>query len=87
MLTVTEEAGVHLVHLLDQAEASPGVAVRLLRNGKNLAMDMDTEREGDVAVAHAGRTVLLLDDDISRMLDNLTLVVRESDDGPTLALS
>ena len=86
MLTLTDAAAVHLTELLTAAEAPDDVAVRCVRSEEGLALQMDSERPGDDTFAHEGRTVLLLDSDVSEALTDRTLDVEDSVDGPRLAL-
>lgn len=86
MLTLTDAAAVHLTELLTTAEAPEDVAVRFVRNEKGLAMQMDNERPGDDTFAHEGRTVLLLDSEVSEALTGRILDVEDSVEGPRLAL-
>jgi hypothetical protein len=49
-------------------------------------MQMDNERPGDETFAHEGRTVLLLDSEVSDALAERTLDVEDAAEGPRLAL-
>jgi Fe-S cluster assembly iron-binding protein IscA len=73
MLTVTEAASAHLAQLLEQHDLPEDVAVRLVSEGQGIALEQDSERAGDTTFQHEGRTVLLLDADLSRLLDENTL--------------
>jgi len=86
-LTLTDGAAEHLSELLVAAEAPKEVAVRFVRDGQELAMTMDNERPGDATFAHEGRTVLLLDSEISEALAGRTLGIEDSEEGARLALS
>ncbi|MFQ5895681.1 MAG: hypothetical protein ACE5JJ_07690 [Nitrospinota bacterium] len=86
MLTLTEAAGARLAYLLDEAEAPEDVAVRIVLEGRNLALKLDGARPDDATFAHEGRTVLLLDQKVSQLLADDTLDVEDTDDGPKLAL-
>ena len=87
MLTVTESAGGHLASLLVEAEAPEDVAVRFVLEGQGLAMALDNERPDDETFAYEGKTILLLDNQISELLADKTLDIEMADDGPKLALS
>lgn len=87
MLTVTESAGAHLSTLLTEADAPEDVAVRFILDGQNLAMALDNERPEDETFDHEGKTILLLDNQISELLADKTLDIEVADDGPQLALS
>jgi hypothetical protein len=86
MLTVTESAGAHLSSLLVEAEAPEKVAIRFVREGDGFALDLDNPRDGDTTFAHQERTVLVLDDEVSKLMADLTLDVKDSDAGPKLTL-
>jgi hypothetical protein len=87
MLTVTESAGAHLSSLLNEAEAPEDVAVRFVLEGQGLAMALDNERPEDEKFDHEGKTILLLDNQISELLADKTLDIEMAEDGPQLALS
>lgn len=73
MLTVTEAAGSHLAQLLEKRDAQEGVAVRFVDDGQGITLRKDNERDGDIAFQHEGRTVLLLDAQVSKLLAEDTL--------------
>ncbi|MHC4442934.1 MAG: hypothetical protein ACYTF1_14435 [Planctomycetota bacterium] len=87
MLTVTESASGHLANLLVEAEAPEDVAVRFILEGQGLAMALDNERPEDEKFDHDGKTILLLDNQISELLADKNLDIETDDDGPQLALS
>jgi hypothetical protein len=68
MLTVTESAGALLTQILDQEGLSEDIAIRLVCEDEGLAMQADNERPGDNAFQYQGRTVLVLDKQISELL-------------------
>jgi Fe-S cluster assembly iron-binding protein IscA len=86
MLTITEGAVTRLTSILDREECPEDVAVRLMYEGRRIAMTLDGERQGDTAFKHQGRTVLRLDERVSRRLENRTLDVKHTDDGARLTL-
>ncbi|MHC4653270.1 MAG: hypothetical protein ACYTES_20730 [Planctomycetota bacterium] len=87
MLTMTEAAGAHLVDLLGEAEVPEGVAIRFVVESEELTLRLDQERPGDEMLSHEGKTVLLLDEEMSPMLSDKTLDVEDSDEGPKLTLA
>ena len=87
MLSVTESASAHLAQMLTDVEAPDDVAIRFVLEGRGLTMGLDKERPEDATIDHMGKTVLLLDNNISELLADKTLDVEESDEGPQLALS
>lgn len=86
MLTVTDAAGTPLAHIIDREERLEEVAVRLTHDGRRIAMTVDGERPGDTSFNHKGRTVLLLDERVSELLESRTLDVKQTAKGDRLAL-
>lgn len=89
MLTLTESAGVLLTQILDQEGLPEDLAIRLVYEGGNFAIQADGERTGDDAFQYRGRTVLVLDRQVSGLLaentldadgDNLILAGEENED-------
>ena len=87
MLTMTETAGAHLVDLLGEAEVPEDVAIRFVIESEELTLRLDKEKPGDESFSHAGKTVLLVDEEMSSMLAEKTLDVEPSDEGPKLTLA
>ena len=85
MMTLTQTAGARLTQLLN---GSPKDAVvRIVRRSGRLKLRLDHERSGDVTFAHEGRTVLTLNQRISRELSKRTLDVRPKNTGPRLSFT
>lgn len=76
MLTVTDAASERLATILDEEGVPEDKAIRLVRNEEGLGMQPDSERPGDVSFAHDGRTVLVLDEQLSELLTEETLDVQ-----------
>jgi Fe-S cluster assembly iron-binding protein IscA len=87
MLTMTETAGAHLVDLLGEAEVPEDVAIRFVIESEELTLRLDKERPGDESFSHEGKTVLLVDEEMSTMLSEKTLDIEPSDEGPKLTLA
>ena len=87
MLTMTEAAGAHLIDLLGEADVPEDVAIRFVVESEELTLRLDKERPGDESLTHEGKTVLLLDEQMSPMLSEKTLDIEPSDDGPKLTLT
>ena len=87
MLTITEAAGGYLNEWLDLEDASSDTAVRLAVAPDGFTAAFDRERPGDTAFDYEGRKVLLLDKKASQVLENRTLDVKSTPDGPKLGLS
>ena len=87
MLTVTEAAGAYLTEILAEVNAADGTAVRFVVQENKLAPYLDNSRPGDATFDHEGRTVLVLDENISQTLANSTLDVKDTTTGPQLVLN
>ena len=87
MLTMTEAAGAHLVDLLGEAEVPEDVAIRFVIESEELTLRLDKEQPGDESFNHEGKTVLLVDEEMSTMLSGKTLDIEPSDEGPKLTLA
>jgi len=86
MLTITEAAGSHLADMLTEAEAPDDVAVRFIIQGRGLAMELDNASPDDSTFNHEGRTILVLDEQLSDLLSDKTLDIKDSEEGPHLTL-
>ena len=73
MLTVTEAASVRFAQMLKQQSMPEEIAVRFVYEGQGVASQQDSERAGDTTFQHEGRTVLLLDAQVSELLAEDTL--------------
>jgi len=61
MFMVTEAARIRLVEKLARKRAGDNVAMRFVRKRQGWSLRPDTPVSNDVAFAHEGRTVLVLD--------------------------
>ncbi|QDU40471.1 hypothetical protein Mal4_48280 [Maioricimonas rarisocia] len=84
MLTISQPAYDRLSELL--ADRPNDVAVRIVLREGRARIRPGRQREGDQAIEHEGRTVLLLDKRAARKLDHRTLGIRETEKGPRLKL-
>lgn len=82
MLVVSETASARLAQMLEQMEFPEGAAVRLVQEPNGVALQTDDQRSGDATFEYEGRTVLLLDAQISELLSDSTLDM----EGDTLTL-
>ena len=62
-----------LAELLEQEGVRTEATVRLVREGDAVTLQSDAERPGDETFQHSGRTVLVLDAQISELLSESTL--------------
>jgi hypothetical protein len=86
MVTVTDAAGAHLARLLEQVKVPDNTAVRLLLDESHIVPQMDHARPGDTAFSYEGKTILLLDELTVQSMQDKTLDVQNSDDGPKIVL-
>lgn len=73
MLTVTEAASAHLARMIKRQNGPENIALRIVYEGQSAALRQDSDRTGDTTFQHAGRTVLLLDAQVSELLAEDTL--------------
>jgi len=86
MFIMTETAGEYLSAVLDNANAPEDTAIRLVLEGNTLTPQLDSARPGDEKFDHEGRLVLMLDAQVSQVLDDSTLDIEATDEGPKLIL-
>lgn len=86
MLTITEAAGEYLLNQLVEAKASELSAVRFAIKGQELVPSVDQPSDDDATIDHGGRTVLVLDEKVSKLLSDKTLDVEETEGGPRLTV-
>jgi hypothetical protein len=84
MLTVTEQAGARLVQMLGESPSES--VVRIVRRRRRLKLRRDRARPDDATFAHAGRVVLVLDEQVSQSLASRILDIRQTETGPRLRL-
>lgn len=87
MLTVTESSKGLLKEILIAHSDDPEMGVRLLLNSPGqLGLVLGEEEPGDQVVEHQGSKVLLVSSDLAMALEEITLDVRDTDDGPKLVV-
>lgn len=86
MLTVTDAAVRHMAEVLYKSDASDETAIRFVQEGRTIVPRLDQERPGDATYEYAGNTVLLLAEDIVALLENRTLDIEDTEDGPQLTI-
>ena len=79
MLTITEIASAYLAAMLAQAGAPEEVAVRFVPGENGVTMVSDEPQPDDTTFDHDGRTVLVLDEQISQLLADKTLDIQNAD--------
>ena len=88
MLTVTDAAGACLASRLVEKGAGHDAALRFCRRRKRhgWTLRLDKPCPSDATFSHEGRIVLVLDEPSSRLLDDRTLDIKQTDKGPRLRL-
>lgn len=86
VLTVTDDAARHLATLLERAEASQEVAVRIVATRGGLRMRLDEEGAEDETVEFEGRKVLVMGPQTAEALEDRILDTRPTATGSTLTL-
>lgn len=86
MLTITATAGAYLSEMLADVEAWEDIVMRIALEADGLVIEEDLPRPGDAQFAYAGRTVLVLDDQLAQAFATYTLDVEDTEDGPALTL-
>ena len=84
-LEITEAAGAYLAQLLEEHRS--GDTVRFVFGLQGMQPQPSVVLPGDLVYEYAGKTVLVLDPTVARMLANRTLDVENTDEGPILRLS
>jgi hypothetical protein len=86
MFIVPEAARIRLVEKLVKKRAGDNVAMRFVRQRRKWSLRPDTPLSNDVAFAHEGRTVLVLDPQVAQRLTDRTLDAQETPAGFRLRL-
>lgn len=88
MVTVTDRATEELRNILANAAPQPGQALRLVPSREGgLGLGLDEEREGDEIVKSGDEKILLVSSGIAEALDEATIDVQDSEEGPKLVIS
>jgi hypothetical protein len=86
MFTVTQAAGIRLAQKLTKKQAGEEETMRFVRKPHGWTLRLDTPGPDDVAVAHEGRTVLVLDPQAADLLADRTLDAEDTPAGSRLYL-
>jgi Fe-S cluster assembly iron-binding protein IscA len=86
VLAVTEAAKTHLAQMLADVGAPEDVVIRIIVREGGLVLALDNMGVQDAAFAHEERTVLVLDAQVSQLLDEKTLDIEDTEEGPQLAI-
>jgi len=87
MLTVTEAAKDKLMEALLANTDDQEVGLRLsMEPPGKLGLMLDRESPGDSVVEHEGLKLLLVEHEVAELLQEATLDVQDTPDGPTLTI-
>ncbi len=86
MFSLSYTAGEHLAHMLAQANAREDAVIRVVAHEGKLGGVIDTVEPGDTTFAHAEKTVLAIDAQISKSLADKTLDLHVEIDQPELVI-
>jgi Fe-S cluster assembly iron-binding protein IscA len=90
MVTVTEQAAGKLMEQLQAAGTGSGTSFRLVASSSKsggLELVFGEEKEGDQVVENQGRKVLLLDAEVTQLLDGRTISFEETTQGGGFKIS
>jgi len=86
MFAVTENALAKISRVLGHKKAPDNAAVRLKREPDGVRIRLDSPKSGDTTFDHEGKTVLVLDEEVSKSLAGRKLDVLDNGTGPRLTL-
>jgi Fe-S cluster assembly iron-binding protein IscA len=87
MFTVTDGAIAKVAEMIENAQAPKSVALRIVAKGEEtFGMRMDGAKPGDTTFDHDGKTVLVLDKEVSESLKERMLDVKNTKKGAELVL-
>lgn len=88
MIAVTVRAKKELKRILVSSTNEPGACVRLYQNAQNhLGLSVDEARQDDHKIEHQGKTLLLVEERLSDLLNGITIDIEETPEGVKLVLS
>ncbi len=87
MFKVSDAATLRLAEELERLKVPDEKVVRFCVDTAGLHLRLSYVRDGDTEFAHAGRTVLVVDDDLAQRLTSRTLEVRQTPSGTKLSLA
>jgi len=87
MLTVTDEAKVFLKNLIDENNIPEEATIRLTPTAQGLGLAPDKTSDEDTTFEHDGRTVLAIAPPIATELDDKSLSIQQTEQGPALSIA
>ncbi len=86
MLSLSYTAAEHLAYMLADANAPEDAVIRVVVEDEKFGLKIDTVRPGDTTFAHAERTVLVINAQISGSFADKRLDLHVVDDQPELVI-
>jgi len=86
MIKVTEKAKQELKKLLSEKIDNPLALLRLTQSDKGLGLILDVEMAGDKIVEHEDAKILAVEETLADRLENVTLDVEDTSEGPELVI-
>jgi Fe-S cluster assembly iron-binding protein IscA len=87
MLTVTERAAQELKGILEAHAVEPEQVLRLVRETQGFSLRLDKEGAGDEVVESEGATILLIDEQLSPIVDGAVVDCIDTPEGPRLTIT
>lgn len=85
-MNVSQSACTMLSKLLTEAQAPDGVVARIIPSGEGLSLTMDEVQTDDATFDHGGKPVLAIAQNVVEIIDDKTLDVVSTAEGPQLTL-
>jgi hypothetical protein len=86
MLEITTDVTTYLGEWMRKVPAPEGACVRLILQKGGLELTVDEVRPGDTTFEHDGAVLLVVDVQVASLLQSKTLEIRDTGQGPQLAL-
>lgn len=86
MLTVTDAASERFARMLTELQAPSDAAIRMVLEQNGLRIRVDRPAPSDVQFKHQGRTVLVLDQQMSQILSHKTVDLERGNGTARLAM-
>ena len=86
MIEVTEKAKQELKKMLSEKMDNPLALLRLTQSHKGLGLILDVEMPGDKVVEHENAKILAVEQKLADSLQNVTLDVEDTSEGPELVI-
>ena len=87
MISVSYTAAERLDQMLADAEAPEDAVIRFVRDGDGFDLGIDRIRPGDTTFDHLEKVVLVIDEQVSKLLADRQLDVNVRGDKPELILT